>query len=150
MRLRADTGACSWAMLPRVRLPRPAAARRLGFPCFDPALPRATRTAPMLTRPAPARNRQRSLGRGHVTQSRDAAGTSAFRRPRVPPLRARLRVLAAADWPRLSGLHPLSTCCFAQCGWLPRVKSKWWETFQALYQSFAQSGLLEIEFIEGI
>lgn len=148
MRLRADTGACSWATPPRARLPRPAAARCLGSPCFDPALPRATRTAPPLTRPAPARNRQRSLGRGHVIQSRDALGTSAFRRPRVPPPEATPSPACCGGLAPLVRAPPPLHLLLCSVRFLPRATSKWWETFQALCQSFAETEYRK-QFTEG-
>ncbi|MEJ1276049.1 hypothetical protein NN561_006951 [Cricetulus griseus] len=72
--------------------------------------------------------------------SRDAAATSAFRRPRVPPLWGPApRMLSLAHWPRSSGLHPLRSSGLHPLP-APRVGygrwNRWREELQTCCQSF--------------
>lgn len=107
MRLVAVPGARSWATPPRagclVLSPR-AASGILPGPLFSHALPGPPHSSRDQLPPG--------TGNAHwaaamLLRSRDAAGTSAFRRPRVPPPRPRPRALSAAHWPRSPGLRPL-------------------------------------------
>lgn len=71
-----------------------------------------------------------------LLRSRDAEGTSAFRRPRVPPPWPRPRTLSAAHWPRSSGLRPLPAGGSVRSS-VQRVENRWWELYPC-YQFIAE------------
>lgn len=85
-----------------------------------------------------------------LLRSRDAASTSAFRWPKVPPphghapARFRPRIGHASQ-----GSTPSPPAARSGTEFCVRVESRWWVELQTCCQSLSRRRLLEMEFTEG-